>query len=466
VQKSKLIELLSSLDNREFRSLQQLVASAYYNRNPEVIRLLEWLNSIRPDFSGLERNAAMNAVFPGEPADDARLNHTMSFLLKLAEEWITQEQFGKEPKLFKHWMLRGLNERGLDKHYEFHLEKARRAMAAELRPGSRHFYQKFALEIYEAERFVQRSPRQFNESVQTATDNLDAFYLIEKLRRTCYMYASQAVVATPYQLQLVEEICRFVGNHLADLPSPAIEAYYRIFQLLSKPQADADFDALKRLLGESSDRISLEDQADIYQYAINFCNIQIMHGRETYEEEAFQLYLTTLESGILLVSGKLSPWHFKNMINLALRLHRFEWAEAFIASNTGLLSQEFQQDALHFNLALVYYTTGRLDEAMNHLQMVEFTDVHYSISAKAMLCQIFYQKDQYDALDSALHAFETYLRRNKLLAENTRAGYLNFTSALKKLLRTPASKWPQLRTELGQIRILPAREWLMKIMEQ
>ncbi|HLP94643.1 MAG TPA: hypothetical protein VK168_11440 [Saprospiraceae bacterium] len=465
MENSKLITLLRSLDNREWRSLHQLVEAPYFNRNPDVIRLCQWLDTYRPELTGITRQAALAAVFPNEPADDARLNHTMSFLLKLAETWIALEQYQNDPYAQAQWLLRGLATRGLDKHYTFHLAKTRRAMSEEPQPGSTQLYQRFALEIFEAERFVQRSPRQFNESVQTATDHLDAFYLLEKLRRTCYMYASQAVVATPYQLQLVEEICRFVDQHLNNLVSPAIEAYYRIFQLLSKPQADADFEALKQLLAHRSDNISREDLADIYQYAINFCNIQIMHGREAYEEEAFNLYLHTLETGILLISDKLSPWHFKNIVNLALRLHRFHWTETFIAEKNHLLAPEFQSDALHFNLALVYYTTGRLDEALEHLQMVEFTDVHYSISAKAMLCQIYYQQDQYNALDSALHAFDIYLRRNKLLAETTRTGYLNFTSALKKLLRTPSANWPQLRADLEQIRILPARDWFVRILE-
>jgi hypothetical protein len=465
MEKSKLLELLRSFDNREWRSLHQMVESPYFNRNPEVTRLFMWLDTQRPHLIGISRSETFTAVFPGEPADDARLNHTMSFLLKLAEDWIALEQYRQDPYARSQWMLRGLNARGLDKHYEYHLEKTRQSMSRESQAGSSCFYQKFAIEIHEAERFVQRSPRQFNVSVQTATDNLDAFYLLEKLRRTCYMYASQLVVATPYHLQLVDEICRFVGNHLAELPSPTIEAYYRIFQLLSKPHADADFEALKQLLATSSHQINLEDQADIYQYAINFCNIQIMHGREEYEEQAFKLYQVALDTGILLLSGYLSPWHFKNVVNLALRLHQYDWTEAFITGKAGLLAPEFQSDALHFNMALVFYTTGRTDEAMQHLQQVEFTDVHYSISAKAMLCQIYYQSDHYDALESALHAFQIYLRRNKLVAQNTRDGYLNFTSALKKLMRTPSSRWPELRSELEQIRILPAREWLMKMME-
>jgi hypothetical protein len=466
MQQSKLVEVLRSFGTQDWRALREMAASPYFNRNREVTLLCEWLHEQSPLFSGATRAAAHARIFPGEAPDEARLNHTMSFLLKLAEDYLGLELYWKEKFTHANQVLRALGDRNLEKHYQFYLEKSRRAFERNTRPDARHFYQHYALEVYEARRFVRNAPRQFNESVQKATDSLDAFYLLEKLRQTCYMYTSQAILATPYNLQLVEEVCRFVGQHLGEMPSPAIEAYYRIFQMLTQPDAEADFQALKTLLSERASEFGEEDLSDIYQYAINYCNIQIMKAREEFAGEAFDLYDTGVASRILLDNGTLSPWHFKNIVNLALKLKKYGWTETFIVENTALLAPEFQSDARHYNLALLYYTTGRAGDALTHLNQVDFTDVHYSIGAKSMLCKIYYEQGDYDALESLLHAFNTYLRRNKLISDNVRKAYLHFIQLLKKVQQSLPRQYPAILEEVEKMQLLAGKEWLQEILEK
>ena len=440
------------------------VRSPYYNRNAELIELVNWLNTYAPAFENMSREHAHAALFNDGKHDEARLNHIMSFLLKLAEEFLGQELLKKEKYTLALFTLKGLELHGQDKHYGYNLEQLRREFKQENRPGVSHYYHNYSLEIQEAKRFAQSSPRQFNESVQKATDSLDSFYLLEKLRRTCYMYTSQAILATPYNLQLVEEICRFVGANLESLATPAIEAYYRIFQMLTKEKAHEDFQALKNLLALKSDEFSEEDLSDIYQYAINFCNLQILKVQEPYVKETFELYTKGIETGILLDSGTLSPWHFKNIINSSLRLKKYAWTEQFINDNTKLLSPEFQEDALHYNLALLYYHTDRLSDAMYHLNKVEFTDIHYSLGARVMLCQIYYQHDDFDALESLLHAFNTFLRRNKLLANPTRQAYQNFIQILRKVIKEHPQKYPEIIKTIEGMPGLAGKEWLLGVL--
>jgi hypothetical protein len=463
MQNSKLIDLARSLSPREWRAFLRQVASPYFNRNADVLRLATWLDAFAPGFEHATRAAAHAHLFPAEAPDEAQLNHLMSFLLKLAEDFLALELFWKEPSMSERYLLRSLLDRGLEKHYRLNLEKARRALELEQKHSVSHFYEHYSLEILEAERFARNSPRLFNESVQKATDNLDAFYLLEKLRRTCYMYTSQAILATPYNLQLVEEICRFVGNNLETLASPAIEAYYRIFQLLTKDNPHEDFQALKALLFRRSEEFNAEDLADVYQYAINFCNIQINQVQENYQAEAFDLYTNGVDSGMLMQDGALSPWHFKNIINLALKLKKYAWTEQFIKQHNTSLAPEFQLDALHYNLALLYYHTQRLPEALEYLNKVEFTDIHYSLGAKVMLCQIYYQTDNYDALESLLHAFNTFLRRNKLIAEQNRQAFLHFVLWMRKILRSRPDQFPAMAQELEKMRVV-GKDWLLQIL--
>jgi hypothetical protein len=233
----------------------------------------------------------------------------------------------------------------------------------------------------------------------------------------------------------------------------------------TKDDPHADFQALKVLLQDKAAFFSPEDLTDVYQYAINFCNIQIQKVQGAYIAEAFDLYTKAVDTGILLEQGRLSPWHFKNIIALALRLKKHAWTEQFIHQTTTQLAPEYQADALHYNLALLFYNTNRRAEAMGYLNKVEFTDIHYSLGAKLILCQIYHQNDDFDALESLLHAFHTFLRRNKLIAENTRQAYLNFILIMRKILRAQPRQYADILRETEKMRLLVAKEWLVNILQ-
>lgn len=135
------------------------------------------------------------------------------------------------------------------------------------------------------------------------------------------MLTSQVIIATPYNLQLVDEVYRFLQQHPLPESAPIIHAYFYIFQLLRDDQAHASFEALKNLLDTQENRFSKQELAELYQYAINYCNFQILKLREGFVEEALHLYIKGVDSGILLHNGKLSPWHYKNIIKEIGRAH-------------------------------------------------------------------------------------------------------------------------------------------------
>ncbi|MEI6409978.1 MAG: hypothetical protein WCR52_11380 [Bacteroidota bacterium] len=465
MEKSKLIELVRSFSTREWSAFQDFVRSPYFNRNPVLIRFCEFLAAQAPDFKALHPEKAFAALFPGEPYQDAALKHAMSFLLKLGEQFIGQMQYERNEVLPEYFTLKGLVERELEKHYHYLYDRTVQKQLNRERRDAIFHYEQYMLANLEANRLSHSTARVFNDHVQRTADQLDYFYLAEKLRCTCYMLTSQVVLATPYNLQLVDEITRFIKQYPMPDEAPSIHAYFHIFQLLRQENAHSDFEALKKLLVSHESRFSREELAEIYEYAINFCNLQILKLKEPFVEEALNLYIKGVESGILLQKEKLSPWHFKNMIKLALRLERFEWTEHFILQSKHLLETGFQEDAYYYNLAELYYYTGRLDDAMLHLNKVEFTDIHYNLGSKVLLVKIYYETEASNALESLLDSFKNYLQRNKIISEELRRSYINFISLVRRILRASPAQYPALREKAQQLPLLSSKNWLLRILE-
>jgi len=459
---SKLFDLLGSFSAREWRSFLEMVQSPFFNKNEQVTRLCNCLSDQRAHLSALNRKDVYKAVFPKSAYQDAQLNHVMSALLKLGEKfvgWITYHRDGFMPDFFT---LKGLSERSLEKNYRYQFERKQQAQRLASNQGAQHFFERYQLENLEGYRLQQKGRQEFSEYVQRSADSLDNFYFAEKLRHTCFMLTSERRLATPYQIKFAEDISAYINRTSVESLAPAVWAYHLVYQLLTKKEAHEEFEQLKAALPDLGAKLSRSETEEIYQHAINYCNIQIIQTKAAYLSEALNLYVWGLDSGILLQNGQLSPWHFKNIIKLALRLTKYTWTEQFIRERCHLLPSEFREDAFHFNLAELYYYTQQNDQALEHLNQVEFTDLSYHLGAKIMLAKIYFETDADDALDSLLHAFGIFLRRNRVISDNLRRTYLSFVTMLRKITQAKPEQYPALRAKIEATPSMVAKSWLLK----
>lgn len=461
MERSKLLDLLSTFTNQEWRDFRDMVRSPYFNRNEDMVKLCDWLckNIGRP----LERNAVFEAALPGVRYQEAQMNHIMSELLKLGEKFVGITYLEKNGFWSDYFSLQALSERGLDKHYRYLFEKKQQALSVGSNLGSRHYWEQYWLNNLESNRLSQQLAGKHNIFVQQTSDTLDYFYLAEKLRLACFMLTSERLLAVPYQIRMAEEAADYISRHPLPEQAPAVKAYFLVFQLLNTPEAHPAFEQLRDALPALQSKLSHAETEEIYQYAINYCNLQIIQLKENYLSEAFNLYVQGIESGVMLKNGQLSPWHFKNMIKLALRLKKYDWTEQFIQSHARLLPADLREDAFHFNLAELYYYTGQNDKAQLHLNQVESSDISYNLGAKIMLAKIYFETDAFDPLESLLHAFVIFLRRNRSLSEDIRRTYLNFASLLQRLMQARPDQHAALRAKIESTKLLAAKTWLLKM---
>ena len=463
MQNSKALRLLATFSNKEWAGFTDFLLSPFLNKRQELIPLSKILAASAPDFEDLDKGQLWSSVYPKKDIDDKQLNYLLSWLQDAAVRFLVATRMEKQPLEQDMTATNLLSERNLDKHFEFQINRIRRLSNEETVRDARYWYREFRLVDQERTHFTRKETRRSNPFLQKGADCLDRYYFSEKLRYACGMMNDQGIIASDFEFLFVEEIRNFLQQQPALLAEPSIAVYYHIWQLLTQTtDGEIHFQALKTLINTYSKHFSPEECRELYGYALNFCIGQIRNVQKTYVGEALSLYEEGIESGILLQDAMLSPWHYKNIVKLGLRSGRFDWTEQFILEKNKLLETSFREDALHFNLADLYFFTGKYEQALTHLQQVEFSDIHYNLGAKEMLAKIYYETDADDALFSLIHAFRNYLRRNKVISEQIRKAYLNFLKLLEQSFGTSPDRIPELRTKIEQTEPLVARNWLLE----
>lgn len=460
---SKLVQILQTFDSKQRRALEDFVASPYFNKQTELLQYYRHLKKLAAKGfppEKLKRKVLFSKAFPNQAYDEKQLNYLSSQLLKLVERFIGISGFEAAGILNDYFQLQYCIDNRLEKHYQFGMKAARKKLEQGKRGDEQYFYQQYLLADLREKHFSSLKERRYDAGLQESADYFDQYYLFNKLYHLCAMLDRQHVVTPGYDTHYMEDIQQMV-QHLP-FESPAIRTLEQLLLSLKNPAEPRHFRQLRELLREYGKYFSASMLRDLYFSVINFCIRKIRYGEKSYANELMSIYQEGIQKGVLFEDGYLSPWTFKNLVKLGIGLKEFDWTETFIADYAPKLPPHMQQDALHFNLADLYYALQDYTKAQIHLRQVEFSDVQYSFGAKLTLTKIYYETGQEEALYSLLSSFKIFLQRKKLITKEVRMPYLNFIRFVHKLCKVQPTELDLLQTEIQETEMLTARSWLLQ----
>ncbi len=465
--KSKLIEILRTFNKEELKSFNDFIRSPYYNKRKELHTFYDYLHQCAPQFEkeAVDRHLVFKKIAPKQEYDEKWLGYMMSYLNKLAEQFIQIKQYEKDQAFQNYNFLSALVKRNLSKFYQQQKIKIEQNTDIVHESSSDFFLRQYLMADVSLQFRDTQHQRKHDQSLQSTTDYLDYFYLTTKLRNSCEMLNRKRVVAGDYELKLIDDL--LIGIENSDsIQEPIIAIYLNLYQLLKAKENATNFTFLKNLVNTYSSNLQREEALKIYKLIINYCLRMIRVGKNEYVEEALELFLTGIEKEIFFESGYLSPWDYTNVIKLSLILKRYDWIESFIQEFNEKLPPDFRENALHYNLAELYYSKKELDKALEQLLHVKFSDIILHLGSREILAKIYYEKEEEEALLSLLASFSIFLKRDKKMAPNIKKTFLNFCDLLNQLMRRNPKKLPIIYEKIKTTQPLSSRSWLLQIAEE
>ncbi len=461
---SKLIGLFYKLSGYERAALRRWVQSPYHNRRDDVIALFNYLQQADPmESNHLHREKIFAAVYPNEIFDEPRLRYVMSFLVQVIEDFLVVENCLSNKVVYNQLLTEQYFKLQLPNAHKHSIERAQQHLRKQpLRHSEYSFYSyKLAWNGFQA---TEESGRDKERSMQVLSDDLDSYFIAEKLKQICSMLAHQAVYHIDYKLGLFDAVIQHIEQTPALLQQSAIAVYYLYYKAVTQPKNYEPFNIFKEKLLATTHEFPANEMRSLYILAINY-GIRHINTNMDFVRETLNLYQAALEYGLLLVNGKISRFAFKNIVAIALHLQEYEWTKQFIENYKEYLPSEFRDTYINFSLSKLYFEQQDYNEAMQHLQRVEYEDIFLNLSAKIMLVKIYYELGEYDVLDSFLASFRVFLNRKKKKLSYHYENYKNIILAVYKLVHVnPFSKSDiaKLREKITSLPVLTERDWLLR----
>lgn len=458
---SKLSEILSSIPQKEWRSLKEYISSPFFNKNKHIIELLEviykclfYQKKKYPTKSYLWKK-----LFPHKKFNEQRLFILMSKLDKLCTDYITYQYIQANPTTHQIFSLQASVHRKLSKHFKRIFDTTKAELKAQDLRSADYYYNDYLLRVEED---YHTQPKTNKRNLVGLIQSFDYYYLVTKLRYLCSFLNRRDLLQVEKQAEIQAFIQYLKKFDLSKLI--VLKMYQLTLMTLVESEKEENYHTLKYLLNKHKKVLPKDETKDLYFYLQNYLVKKLNTGKSRYLRDLFSLYQDMLENVLLKEGGGLNLQHFKNIVTTALRLQEFEWARNFIEENYEKLPKQDRENAYCYNMGLLDYYQQKFHEAMTNLVKVNSRNLSYNLGAKSILLKSYYELDEEEALFSLTHSFATYIRRNKVMSDTNKRNYLNMIKFLKKLSKLQkgnTKKASKLLQTLEETSNVLEKQWLI-----
>jgi len=386
----------------------------------------------------------------------------MHFLFKEVEDFLLYSERKNEEIENKIRLIRVYRKRKISKLFDREISKAKNLLIHSKIKNETFYHNSYFIEE-EYYNFLSENQRTSDLNLQNVSNALDSYFIVSKLRQSCFMLAHQSVYKIEYQNEFLDEVINFAEKNNF-LNSNAISIYYYLYQILIDVKSNENYFLLKNLIFTSFSSFPHTEMRAMFLLAINFCIKKRNSGVKEFTQEAFELYEKGFSEKIFIENEIINSHTFRNAISIGLVLEKFEWVENFIDKYSEFLEEKKKDVNVKYNQARLYFGMRNYTKAMDLVSQYEFKDILLNLSAKTMLLKMYYELSEFKALESLLESLRAYLQRKKVIGYHKDL-YKNIVKYTKKLLKVnPYSKAQKekLKLEIEAAKPLTEKAWLLK----
>ncbi|MFN8281831.1 MAG: hypothetical protein U0U67_01350 [Chitinophagales bacterium] len=433
---SKLLEIFRKLNVEEIRKFKKFVASPYFFRHDDVVKLYEYLFSRKYlSENNADRTKIFQYLYKNAAYDDARLRYITSLALDVLEQFFQTERNNQNEVQNLLAISKTLHEKQLPNNADHFLQKAIIIQQKKTTQNAAYWQQQFQLEE-EIFRQSNQQSRSKENNLQNILSTLDQYYITQLLKYACIAISYQQIIKQDYQyllLQTVLDVAKQDENQLNKISL----IYYKIYQLYTSSELHY-FDDLLQLLPKHSAYFSLDELKDIYLLIINFGIKQLNSGNKSFAKKLYSIYQSGLQNKVFIENEKISRFTFTNIVFTGLQSEDFDGVYSFIKTHEKYLPENFKKSTIGFNKARYYYFLKEYKKSLQYLTDYEYNDVLQNLAVKNMQLKIYVETQEWEILDAFLNTFSVFLHRQKGLGYH-QLNYKNTIKYARRLAEVNAS---------------------------
>lgn len=403
-------EIFSGLSAEEALAFEGFVKSGAFSKNGQLPVLMNVFSGMHKAKSVMSRELIYKRAFPEKNYNQQLFNNYVSELKKLLQKFLEIRWMDSRPQLKQLALAESFLKMGLLKQFE---KSNHNNSNGELMSQDEIFHA-FRLESLKDEFLATQSKKRRYDLLEPALFYFREYYFLESMRMYCEIVNRKNLRSQGFSEEDMEMFLKYFHEYMQmNKLSPLLELYFMVLRFLRDIDDEAAYDKYKELLAGNISFIPPKIARELSLFGQNQCVKHINLSNEKYLKELFDLYNLMLKSNIMYDGPYMTPYTFKNYVTVALRLKAFDEAIQFVETFSARLHPDQRFNALHYNLAAVYFEKNDFEQAMDELNKIQITDPVYYLDSRSILLKIYFEDADLEALSSLYHSVRVYLLRNR-----------------------------------------------------
>lgn len=475
MEQSKIVQYIFEFSPSDREKFTQFIHSPYFNQHDKTIELYDIiLNQSQKKRVNLDKEKVFAKLYPGESFNQQKLHDLQSNLKKLLNRFYASQFLEENPVFSNLLTLETAYKRNQFDFLKNRANQLQKDLDKSPSKDEMYYYAKYRMHNiigYYGGTFVNRNK---SDALQAMLNNLDRYYILEKLKNSCQTYAHHILINAQYDWAFLDDMLTYLETHADKFKTDySIVLYRTILLSLRDYENEQHYQDLNNLLDHHLDRYNEDEQIDLFTFSYNYCILRINRGHSSYQEKLFHLYEQGLDTELVFQHGVITEWNYKNIATLGAKLKKFKWTEDFITKYKEYLPKQHRENVYNYNLAYLYYSKGNYEKVLDHLLHVQYTDIKYHLSSSYLLVRTYHKLGNTEALLSLLDTFRLFVMRNKQMTGSQKKEYINFIRLAKKLVvlkhefhiyskAEREKKFEKLRQQIQATEPLINRLWLLE----
>jgi len=438
MQKTRLIQFLSSLNPSEFKNFRDFILSPVFNKNKFIKSLYDLLEMYYPEFddTDLTEENLFKKLFGDSKYDYYKMKNLVSDLLSLGKDFLVFQRFKTSDEIKESLLLSELERRNLDKIYEQSFKSATARLEKSKITDENYLFHKFTL-TKELTNFY--SPRKPNENHHFQQDKLNLFvsYSVIMLLKTYNIMLHEINQNNyRYDMRMFEQVLSYIENNPEET-NPTIKVYYQIIKLCLD-KSEENYLKLKQLREEYNHELNSADRYMLFLHLDSYCATEYNYNGRT--DLLFDQHLLSKECNMnhFPELGKILYPDFLNDIKKAVRVNEFSFAEKYLNDFKKNLTEE-KENTLNFCYGFIAYGKKEFDLALELFSKTNFSNYIMKVQVKLLVIQLVYEKQFYDQVFLMIDSYRHYISREKMITEVLKNTLLNFLRVIGELTKLRTS---------------------------
>lgn len=487
MEKSKLIEILRTLNSNEIKSFKDFISSPYFNTGSAVIKLFTILKPYHPEYPAekIQKEKIFQKLYPGKPYNEQVMKNLTSDFIRLCKEFLGQQFYERNTTLKDLNIIRELNSKRLDVLYN----KEKKTLLNKVKGESgieRDFFDTlFHLETEEKSYLLSRDKPGEVEQINRFLAQYKLFsFFVNGFMMVHEMEINANVFNTTYEVDpagdfikktidsgITDEILAYIKDKNIE-HADIVHIYYYIMQAYSHHENEEYYDEANRLVLDNLHLLSRTEKHLLTNSLLNICINKLKRGNLGAYKKALDIFQIQLKYNIYKISDEeiMTVFKFRNIFFIGLQLKEYDWLESFLNDYINELAADLRENIYNNLFAYLCFYKKEYEKALEHISKVKFDRVILKVDVKNLTLLIYYELGHYESALSMIDSYRHFLSNVKDLSELHKEGSSAFINTLNQLIKLKSKfheqDFAKLKSKVLERTSLSGREWFLEKLEE